>query len=103
MIIKSFIKINFLYTLGHFSLSFTSLLLGFFIANTLATIPSQTGDWNITAASVLTTISEITSKLVYQNLKHNLSKDIKFYYKITNNLKTGILYGFFVDAFKLGS
>jgi len=32
-----------------------------------------------------------------------LHKKLNFYINFLNNLKVGILYGFFVEAFKLGS
>uniref|UniRef100_UPI003001E87E Ycf20 n=1 Tax=Anunuuluaehu liula TaxID=3049639 RepID=UPI003001E87E len=75
-----------------------SLLLGFFIATVLSTMPAQTGDWGIIAASMIVTFNEIISKLVYNAKKNELTVII-----IMNNIKIGIVYGLFVDAFKLGS
>jgi len=63
----------------------------------LSTIPAQTGDWNIISASIIVSINEILSKLIYKKKRYN------FIIKLVNNIKIGILYGLFVDAFKLGS
>lgn len=100
--IKSFTN----YKLTYLSFQLLSILFGFFVSTALSTIPAQTGDWGIIAAAVITTNQEIISKIIYQ-------KDIKFFYhhyvplkkflKYCNSIKIGILYGLFVDAFKLGS
>lgn len=81
-------------------------MIGFFIATALSTIPAQTGDWGIVAAAIIVTNQEIISKIIYQykNLtilpKKSIITEI---FKQCNNIKIGILYGLFVDAFKLGS
>nr|QCI06241.1 hypothetical protein [Dicranema revolutum] len=76
----------------------TCLLLGFLIATTCSTIPAQTGDWGIIAASVIITINEIISKIVY-----SFSKKRIMLLTLFNYIKIGIIYGLFVDSFKLGS
>nr|WCH58099.1 hypothetical protein [Cystoclonium purpureum f. stellatum] len=76
----------------------TCLLLGFLIATILSTISAQTGDWGIIAASIIITINELISKLVY-----NLKKNKSIILIMINYIKIGIIYGLFVDAFKLGS
>jgi len=65
----------------------------------LSTIPAQTGDWNIISGAIIVTFYEISSKMIYKNnsLKKSLIRTL------INNFKVGILYGLFVDAFKLGS
>lgn len=94
------------YQFNSFSLQILSVLLGFFIATALSTIPAQTGDWGIVASAIIVTNQEIISKITYQNYI------VKYYYntivlnrcfKYCNSLKIGILYGLFIDAFKLGS
>nr|WCH56288.1 hypothetical protein [Hypnea sp.] len=72
------------------------LLFGFFISNVLSTIPAQTGDWGIIAASIIIAINEMISKTVYTVKKTTI-------FIIINDLKIGIIYGLLVDAFKLGS
>lgn len=75
-----------------------SFMLGFFISSILSTIPAHTGDWGIISASIIITFNEIISKIIY---KYNKKKYIFTYF--INYIKIGIIYGLFVDAFKLGS
>nr|YP_010850989.1 hypothetical protein Ycf20 [Aphanocladia stichidiosa]WGH14049.1 hypothetical protein Ycf20 [Aphanocladia stichidiosa] len=65
----------------------------------LSTIPAQTGDWNIISGSIIVTINELINKFVYKT--KNIDKILIL--KLINNIKVGIIYGLFVDAFKLGS
>lgn len=90
------------YKLGYFSLQILSLLLGFFISTALSTIPAQTGDWGIIAAAIIVTNQEIISKITYQQQSKSILTHINFF-KHCNSIKIGIIYGLFVDAFKLGS
>lgn len=99
LFIIKFIEKNFLYKFNIFSLYIISLMLGFFLASILSTIPAQTGDWGITSAAIIVTINEILSKFIYNKKLYNNSIIIH----ITNQIKIGIIYGLFVDAFKLGS
>nr|QCI04107.1 hypothetical protein [Antithamnionella ternifolia] len=80
------------------SIRIASLLLGFYIATILSTIPAQTGDWSIISASIIITFNEILSKFLYSD--YNKST---FILNLLNSIKIGIIYGLFVDAFKLGS
>ena len=81
-----------------FSLRLVSLLLGFYIATILSTIPAQTGDWSIISASIIVTCNEVLSKFLYSSYcKSELTINL------LNSIKIGIIYGLFVDAFKLGS
>ena len=95
------------YKLNYFSIQLVNILLGFFISTALSTIPAQTGDWGIIAAAIIVTNQEIISKIIYQ--KHqttdfkNKSLIKNTWLKYCNSIKIGILYGLFVDAFKLGS
>nr|WGH13852.1 hypothetical protein Ycf20 [Lophurella pseudocorticata] len=65
----------------------------------LSTIPAQTGDWNIISGSIIVTVNELINKFVYKT--KNVDKLLIL--KLINNIKVGIIYGLFVDAFKLGS
>nr|QCI04477.1 hypothetical protein [Antithamnion hubbsii] len=87
------------YKFNDLSLQFVSLLLGFYLSTILSTIPAQTGDWSIISASIIVTSNEIISRFIYQNKKQ--AKFITVY--LINSIKIGIIYGLFVDAFKLGS
>lgn len=88
--------------LTDFSISILNMLLGFFISTALSTIPGQTGDWGIIAAAMIVTAYEVVSSMVYP-IKHRKNTSEPIVGKQINNIKIGILYGLFVDAFKLGS
>lgn len=87
------------YNFNFVSINIVNLMLGFFLANVLSTLPAQTEDWNIIGAAIIVTINEITSKIIYRYKKFNYY----IIHNIINNIKIGIIYGLFVDAFKLGS
>nr|YP_010337268.1 hypothetical protein MW575_pgp007 [Pseudoerythrocladia kornmannii]UNJ16853.1 hypothetical protein [Pseudoerythrocladia kornmannii] len=93
-----------IYPLGRLTLNVISLLTGFFLATVLATLPSQTGDWGVVAG--LVAIFELISRIVYIPIvkRHNNSVHLFFTsFSVLNSVKIGIIYGLFVDAFKLGS
>nr|ASK39722.1 hypothetical protein Rhodc_190 [Rhodochaete parvula] len=80
------------YPLGRLTVNLISLLSGFFFATVLATLPSQTGDWGIVAGgSDLISCNNLIAQVISRNIY------------IFNSIKIGIIYGLFVDAFKLGS
>lgn len=95
------------YKLNYLSIQLLNILLGFFISTALSTIPAQTGDWGIIAAAIIVANQEIISKIIYQKYPSNNLKNKNLasnrWLKYCNNIKIGILYGLFVDAFKLGS
>lgn len=102
--IKVYSFLNYKFNL--FGIQLLNTLLGFFAATALSTISAQTGDWGIVAAAIIVTNQEIISKIIYQYKKYGYSKKTSFlinFLKSCNNIKVGILYGLFVDAFKLGS
>nr|YP_010337075.1 hypothetical protein MW574_pgp007 [Madagascaria erythrocladioides]UNJ16660.1 hypothetical protein [Madagascaria erythrocladioides] len=81
-----------IYPLGRLTIKLISLLSGFFFATVLATLPAQTGDWGVVAGGIrLIFIDNIFEQFFWKNLY------------IINSVKIGIIYGLFVDAFKLGS
>lgn len=93
------IKNNLNYTFYNFSLHIIGLMLGFFMSSILSTVSAQTGDWGIISASIIITFNEVLSKIIY---KHNKNiQSIALYF--LNDIKIGVIYGLFVDAFKLGS
>nr|QCI04872.1 hypothetical protein [Bornetia secundiflora] len=77
-----------------------SLMLGFLISSILSTVTTHTGDWGILSASIIITFNELISKIIYQANKHTKQKFFLYFF---NDIKIGIIYGLFVDAFKLGS
>jgi len=74
-------------------------MMGFFISSILSTIPAQTGDWGIISAAIIVTFNETLSKLIYGR---KVYKNI-ILINLINQIRIGIIYGLFVDAFKLGS
>jgi hypothetical protein len=101
--IKKVINNNYNNKISYFATNLISLLLGFFIANALATLPGQTGDWGLVVAGIIVAITEIISKSIYSISKKELNNHFLILITLINNLKIGIIYGFFVDSFKLGS
>ena len=94
------------YKINSLGLQLLNILLGFFIATALSTIPAQTGDWGVVAAGIIVTNQEIISKIIYQNNKsidNEKTYFLNFFLKYCNSVKLGVIYGLFVDAFKLGS
>nr|WGH12879.1 hypothetical protein Ycf20 [Echinothamnion sp.] len=51
------------------------------------------------SGSIIVTLNELTNKSVYTT--KNIDKFLIL--RLINNIKVGIIYGLFVDAFKLGS
>lgn len=101
MLIDKYSINNYLIKFRFLSLRLISLLLGFFLSTILSTIPAQTGDWGIIAGSIIVTLNEIISKWIYTQNKINYNR--LWIIEIINSIKVGIIYGLFVDAFKLGS
>ena len=70
------------------------------MSSILSTITAHTGDWGIMSASIIITFNELLSKIIYNNGFNHKNHRIIFF---INDIKIGIIYGLFVDAFKLGS
>ena len=78
-----------------------NLLMGFFFASVLSTLPSQTGDWTILGASIIVSIIEYLSQCFYTSTVKPSANN--YYFAILNDFKIGVTYGLFIDSFKLGS
>ena len=85
--------------LNQLTINILNMLLGFFFSTALATIPGQTGDWGVIGAAIIVTFYEILSFIIYSYLLNSQNVLITH----INNIKIGVIYGLFVDAFKLGS
>jgi len=90
-------------------INFVAILLGFFFSINLSTALGQTGDWGIFSSGILVGVVEILSRFIYR-IKRNLSwillhsqERLFLFIEVLNSIKIGLLYGFFVEAFKLGS
>ena len=93
------------------SLIIISLLFGNFLASAIATSTGQRTDLDIFVSIILVIAVELISWLTYGTIagqrrpgKYNVILGQRpILIAILNNLKIGLIYGLFVEAFKLGS
>lgn len=87
------------------SLLIISLLGGNFLATTFATIAGQRADLDVVVAMLLVLVTEVISGLVYgsDRLRGEQRQQRVLILEILNGTKLGLIYGLFVEAFKLGS
>ncbi len=83
-----------------FSLLVITFLLGNFLGTALPTTAGQTQRWDILAAAALVVFTELVSLITYRSRR---TTDRHLLTEILNTLKIGLVYGLFVEAFKLGS
>jgi hypothetical protein len=84
-----------------------SLLFGFFLASVVSTASGAKSEQDIVAAAVVVLIVELTNRYVYSprrvtSVDGNLAPRL-LTTEILNSIKVGLVYGLFLDAFKLGS
>jgi len=110
-------KIYILYQWSNLTQSTVIFFIGFFSASGIATLIGQTGDWDVLVSAIIVSFNEMVSKWAYGlgikqnqsillfNININISsKSTNFPIKDQiNQFKLGLLYGLFIDAFKLGS
>ncbi|QDZ38773.1 DUF565 domain-containing protein [Euhalothece natronophila Z-M001] len=80
------------------SLLLISLLFGFFMALAISSIAGQRGDLDVVVAAIMLIFTEVVSRVAYRNNRNN-SGLIDF----LNLFKVGLTYGFYLQAFILGS
>ncbi len=80
-----------------------SLLLGNFLASAIVTTTGQWATLDITVSLIMVAIVELISWLRYSNITKNQSGQRSFLVMILESLKLGLVYGLFLEAFKLGS
>jgi Protein of unknown function (DUF565) len=87
------------------SLLIISLLLGNFLASAIATTTGQWTNLDITVSLVMVVIVELISKLKYSNLgkPDSIGGQRPLWIAILDSLKLGLMYGLFLEGFKLGS
>jgi hypothetical protein len=89
------------------SLILISLLFGFFLASVISTASGAKSEQDIVAAAVVLFIVELTNRYVYSAKRVNLTDGSLaprlLTTEILNSIKLGLVYGLFLDAFKLGS
>ncbi|ACB51868.1 hypothetical protein cce_2520 [Crocosphaera subtropica ATCC 51142] len=82
------------------SLSLISLLLGFFVGQSVSITAGQEAYWDITVGIFLLIFTEGISRIAYsQNKKKGRSLGLD----ILNLFKIGMTYGLYIEALKLGS
>jgi Protein of unknown function (DUF565) len=84
-----------------------SLLLGFFLASVVSTASGAKSEQDVVTAAIVVLIVELTNRYVY-SAKRLTSADGSVAPKlltteILNSIKLGLVYGLFLEAFKLGS
>ncbi|MBE9044731.1 DUF565 domain-containing protein [Pleurocapsales cyanobacterium LEGE 10410] len=89
------------------ALSLISILLGFFMGSAIVTTAGQDAVWDVPAAIVLLTCTELASKFVYSRRNRQSATSLpvrrSLYLDVFNLFKIGLTYSLFLEAFKLGS
>ncbi|MGG6297458.1 DUF565 domain-containing protein [Leptolyngbya sp. AN02str] len=87
------------------SLVILSLLLGFFLATAIATTAGQNASWDIVAGVMLGIITESISWAYYRFRRRRSDPQTgrSLILEMLNGIKVGLIYGMFIEAFKLGS
>ena len=89
------------------SLNLISILTGFFMGSALVTTAGQDAVWDIPAAAVVFTFTELTSRFVYGRRSRQPAgsppQRRSLYVDVLNLFKVGLIYSLFLEAFKLGS
>jgi len=86
------------------SLLIIGFLGGNFLATIIATVAGQRSTLDVEISLVLMLLVELISWLVYRTDRRlEASPERPLLLEILNNAKLGLLYGLFVEAFKLGS
>lgn len=82
------------------SLLIISLLFGFFTGNVISTSAGQRAELDVVVAFLLLVITEAISRFVY-GADRRFARSLPA--EVANALKLGLIYSFFLEAFKLGS
>ena len=89
------------------SLNLIAILTGFFMGSALVTTAGQDAVWDIPAAAMVFTFTELTSRFVYSRRQRRqqgaLPTRRSLYIDVLNLFKVGLIYSLFLEAFKLGS
>jgi hypothetical protein len=92
------------------SLIIISLLFGNFLASAISTSAGQKADLDIAISLILVGITELISWLTYRQdprrssaAGETIANQTPLWIVLLNSLKLGLIYGLFVEAFKLGS
>ncbi|NEQ48824.1 MAG: DUF565 domain-containing protein [Leptolyngbya sp. SIO3F4] len=83
------------------SLAMISLLFGNFFATAISATAGQTAEIDILIAAILVAMVELISWLYHRSRTSNQQRTVLP--EMLNSFKLGMVYGLFVEAFKLGS
>jgi hypothetical protein len=82
------------------SLYIISPLLGFFLASIITSVSGANSTWDPYTALIMLLLAEVVS-LTFYNTKIDRKRSL--FLECLNLLKIGLIYGMFLEAFKLGS
>lgn len=85
------------------SLVIIGLLFGNFFAISISAVAGQAAELDIVISAILLVIVELISWLVYRRPANKTDQQNSLLLEVLNALKIGLIYGLFVEAFKLGS
>ncbi|MBE9178402.1 DUF565 domain-containing protein [Oculatella sp. LEGE 06141] len=89
------------------SIIIIGLLFGNFLATAVSTTAGQTADWDILVSIILVFLTECTSWVVYRRRQPGTDatpgRARSLLLETINAIKLGLIYGMFVEAFKIGS
>lgn len=85
------------------SLVIIGLLFGNFFAISISSIAGQAAELDVIISAILLVAVELASWLVYRRPTNKADRQNSLLIEIINSLKIGLIYGLFVEAFKLGS
>lgn len=89
------------------SLIVLSLLFGNFLATVVSTTAGQTAELDVLASVILVAVAELVNWLYYRRWRRQPRMEVKqvrsLVIEILNGTKVGLVYGLFLEAFKLGS
>jgi len=81
--------------------------MGFFLASVISTSTGAKSNLDIIAAGVTVVIVEVISRFIYSANRVTLADGSlaprPLIQELLNSLKIGVIYGLFLEAFKLGS
>ena len=94
------------------ALSLISILMGFFMGSAIVTTAGQDAVWDVPAAAIVLTFTELISRFVYGRRRRLTdvvpkrsprTRGNSLYVDVLNLFKVGLIYSLFLEAFKLGS
>jgi len=87
------------------SLIVISLLSGFFLASIISTVSGVKSEQDAISAGIVLLVVEFISRYVYgmRRESNRTNETSPLTPEILNSLKLGLIYGLFLEAFKLGS